>query len=216
MSFPLVAPEDRAWRSVTGLVEDVINPGEAMLKWANNEGLHGRTIGQKDRQTTMSSGSEIHRALESSIDGGPPDPEDYAPSARAGVRGVKTWKTSRQVDLLAVETELKSDTLRVSGREDYLRRCKAPRCACGGEGVVVGDLKTGSLRTYPEYHLQPAAYWYMRLENFPDLVVCTAEILCIDREGNVRVVPCIFGPEQFRLAAEWHTELMEGRGRMFV
>lgn len=196
------------WRTVTDIVNDVINPGDAFVRHANREGLAGRALYSDERKAKMEGGTEVHMVLEAMKKG-----EEVAvtsfPAARRGyVLGLKRWRKRFDRRILAVEIELESPTLRVRGRTDYVRACQKEGCSCGGEGLVIGDLKVGSLVTYIQAHLQVSGYHRMWLEEEREGTICGGEVLCVNANGDFSVWPVLAVPDDFLFAADWHERFL--------
>lgn len=196
------------YRTVTDLVNDVVNPGEALTRHANREGLAGRGLYSEQRREKMAGGTEVHTALEDLRDGKEVIVDSFPVARRGYALGIKRWHERFERRIVAVEVELVSKVLMVKGRTDYVRACQKDDCACRGEGLVLGDLKVGRLTTYIQAHLQVGAYHCIWLEEGREGVICGREVLCVNANGDFAVWPGLATPEAFLKAADWHTELL--------
>jgi hypothetical protein len=195
------------YRSVTDLVSAVVNPGEALARHANKEGLAGRSLFSEERREKMEGGTEVHAVLEDLRDGKEIILEDYPVARRGYVQGMRNWHGRFKRRILQCEVELISETLRVKGRADYVRACQRPHCFCNGQGLIIGDLKVGRLVTFVQAHLQVSGYHYIWVETGRDGIVCGGEVLCVNAAGDFSVWPVLASPHAFVAAADWHKEL---------
>lgn len=200
------------FRSVTDLVTDVINPGEALARHANREGLAGRTLFSDERREKMEGGSEVHAALEDLRNECIVQPDHYPVARRGYVRGLLSWQKRFERRITQVEVELVSEILKVKGRADYVRLCQKAGCSCEGKGLVLGDLKVGKLVTFVQAHLQVGGYHYIWIERGLPGIICGGEVLCVNANGDFKVWTGLASPEAFVAAANWHAELVPLRG----
>ena len=184
-------------------VAKLINPGEGLIRWANQQGLEGRPL---NRARRSSEGTQAHAILQRlTRDGVFPDAaEHYETPLWGPVVAMGNWYRSGPREFLDAERRLKSTRRMLVGRCDYVRACRLPHCPCRGSGGVLGDLKTGGLTVYIEAHYQVAGYRSLWEEVGLMPTICRGEVLAVDGRGNFRVVPAVATPEQFdRLFAVW-------------
>jgi hypothetical protein len=208
---PSVSEATLEFRTVTDLVTDVVNPGRALERHANKEGLAGRALFSDERREKMEGGTEVHTVLEDLRDGAAVDVAGYPVARRGYVKGITRWQQRFDRKIVDVEVEVVSDVLKVKGRIDYVRLCQKQGCGCGGEGFILGDLKVGKLVTYVTAHLQVAAYHYIWIEAGHSAAICGGEVLCVNAAGDFAVWPVLASPDAFVKAADWHAELVPMR-----
>lgn len=196
------------FRSVTDLVTDVVNPGEALARHANREGLAGRTLFSEERREKMEGGTEVHSVLEDLRDECVVEVSDYPVARRGYVRGLLSWQKRFERRITQVEVELVSEVLKVKGRADYVRLCQKAGCSCEGKGLVLGDLKVGKLVTFVQAHLQVSGYHYIWIERGLPGIICGGEVLCVNANGDFKVWTVLASPEDFVAAANWHTRFV--------
>lgn len=195
------------YRSVTDLVHAVVNPGEALARHANREGLEGRALFSEERREKMEGGTEVHTVLEDLRDGKEILVENFPVARRGYVRGMQKWHKRFERRIIECEVELVSEALRVKGRADYTRACQKSDCFCAGRGIIIGDLKVGRLVTYIQAHLQVAAYHYIWIEESRPEIICGGEVLCVNAAGDFKAWPVLASTFAFVAAAKWHAEL---------
>lgn len=195
------------YRSVTDIVTDTINPGAALARHANKEGLEGRGLFSEDRQEKMQGGTEVHTVLEALRDHEAVDTQAFPAARRGYARGILRWHGRFDRKILMAEVDVSSVELRIKGRIDYVRACQKASCPCGGEGVVLGDLKVGKLVTFVTAHLQVGGYHAIWLNEEREQVVCGGEVLCVNALGDFKIWPSLASPRAFFAAADWHEEL---------
>ena len=169
-------------------VAKVLNPGEGLLRWANSVGLEGKTLEQA-RGSGRSSGSSVHQVMEA-LAGRRAMPRKGELSAAARPYAVELyrWWTGNDVQAHSVEVEVASQVHRFHGRMDYARWCRAPGCHCFGEGVVLGDVKTGASSPFPEHLVQLTGYRVAWPESgYDPRHVCGTEVLCLPKGGEPAV-----------------------------
>lgn len=198
--------EERGWRSVTTVAKDVVNPGEALLRWANSQGLKGLSM-EASRRSGQLAGTKVHTALSAWARGDEPDPQEFDRTHRRYLAGLIAWRRRRDHRILFAEVKLEDPALRVTGRVDYCRECRRPGCSCGGSGGVLGDLKLGGLRTYAEAHVQVAGYHHLWIVEGREPAICGTEVLALDWHGNAQAHVCRATPQDFVKAADWQDRL---------
>lgn len=196
------------YRSVTDLVSDVINPGDALARHANKEGLAGRALFSEERREKMEGGTEVHTVLEDLRDGKEVVLSSFPVPRQGYVRGLVKWQERFERRITQVEVEVDSVVLRVKGRVDYVRACQKPGCSCEGKGFILGDLKVGRLVTFIQAHLQVSAYHYVWIEEGREGVICGGEVLCVNAAGDFSVWAVLAVPDDFLFAANWHERLV--------
>lgn len=199
---------ERAWRTVTDISNDVVNPGDALARHANREGLAGRGLYSDERQEVMEGGNAAHGVFELLQEGKTVEAKDYEVAVRGFVRGILSWQNQFERKILETEVEVVAEKPRIKGRIDILRACTKPDHDCGGKGVVIVDGKMGKLVTYLPSHLQVGGYHYLWLYEERTAPICGREILCINAEGRFKVWPGLATPEQFLSAAIWQDYLV--------
>lgn len=196
-------------------VAKVLNPGEGLVRWANKVGLAGRTLEQA-RGGGKQTGTKVHSALKTLMDGHQPDLSDYPEAGRGYVRQLTDWWTHNDVQGLYLEEEVRSERHRFHGRLDLVRRCTTRFCHCYGEGARVADVKTGTNRAYAEHHLQLSAYklGWPECGKAP-LHICGAEVVCLPKDSSgAVVVESAMPPEAFLHAlALWRFVDASNEGR---
>lgn len=195
---PLPPPPD--WTSPSKVAK-TLNPGEGLLRWANQQGLKGVPLAVA-RKPGTGAGLSVHSFLERLTAGEDPDVVEAAAAplqAPTGsyVRGLCGWWREQRPVVLFTEEKVASERLRVRGRIDLVRACTRLGCECYGEGAVISDAKTGGLTAYVESHLQAATY----REMWPDVGLrpehlCGVELVCLDDRARWNVEPCSVTREQ--------------------
>jgi hypothetical protein len=126
---------------------------EALLWWANQEGLAGRDY-RKSREAAADAGTLAHAMVEASIKDVPVvipptmDPEQVK-LARLSFSAFEEWFQGSHIELVETEMHLVSQQHRFGGTPDAVGRLKGQLCLL--------DWKT-SKGIYPEYVIQLAAY----------------------------------------------------------
>lgn len=207
---PLPADADQGWRALTDVVEEVVNPGQETIRWANREGLKGRSIEQVRAQAAPR-GTRVHSVLTALLLGDEVVLERWPKELRGYASGVLNWQRRRDRKLQHTELPAQSTSMRVTARIDYLRECQRLDCECAGSGSALGDLKTGGL--YPTVRAALQVIGGVVLAREDGLVerVCSAEVLCVNAQGDYQVHQVKVNEDRFRRAAAWHADLVQLR-----
>lgn len=196
------------WRTVTDISNDVSNPGEALARHANREGLEGRSLFSDERQERMEGGTKVHEVFDLLRAGEEVDPKSYEVKLRGYVGGLLAWHSRFERKILKTEVEVENPKTKVRGRIDVVRACTKEGCPCDSTGIVVLDGKIGKLVTYLPAHLQVAGYEYLWMFEERPQPVCGREILCVNAAGAFKVWEGLCTPEMFITASIWHEDLV--------
>jgi hypothetical protein len=153
----------------------------ALLWWANQEGLAGRSIRGEDSaaQKAADIGTIAHAMMECDIKGKEFIKDDYPadliPPAEKAFSAYCEWKNQTQLSMAESEMPLVSKKYRYGGTLDTILV----------KGVLsLGDFKTSNA-IYMDYLLQLAAYRNLWEENFPDrLIVGGFHLLRFSKQGD--------------------------------
>lgn len=136
----------------------------ALLWWANQEGLAGRSIRGEDStaQKAADIGTIAHAMMECDIKGREFKPDGIAEElldpAKKAFSAYIEWKNQTQLSLCEAEMPLVSKRYRYGGTLDTILV----------KGILsLGDFKTSNA-IYADYLLQLSAYRNLWEENFPD------------------------------------------------
>jgi hypothetical protein len=129
---------------------------EALMWWANQEGLAGRNYRDSQKQAA-DAGTFAHAMVEAQIHGEQwTPPETATPEqlklARLSFDAWKEWITNSRIKFIATEPHLVSEEYRFGGTPDAIGKLKS--------GICLLDWKT-SKGIYAEYLVQLAAYEHL-------------------------------------------------------
>lgn len=146
--------------SVTTIIGETLGWNkQALIRWANAEGLAGRES-SKTRDIAADIGTLTHKLVQAHLEGKPePDLSGYAPAdvekAKVAFSAFKEWWKQSGLSVLWCEFQLVHEELWYGGTIDILA-CRVVGRRRKPEYVLL-DIKTGN-DTYPEHVVQVAAY----------------------------------------------------------
>lgn len=155
---------------------------DALLIWANREGLAGRDL-EAARDIAAGIGTIVHAMIEASVKGETYTlaavPEDMATAAAQSFGAWEKWKRANVAEVIASEVSIVSESMQCGGTADmvYLNQ-DGRRC--------MFDVKTGR-GVYAEHVLQVAAYGSLWNEAHPDEPIEEYVVLRVDRDTGRRV-----------------------------
>lgn len=159
--------------SVTTIIGRFKESG-ALLYWANNAGLEGKTLDQA-RIPAATAGTMAHNLVESHLNKRPL-PEltgdaDVIAKARRAFDAFLTWSEMSRLEVRHTEVSLASATYRFGGTLDAIGIIN------GGNGLALIDWKTSN-SIYADYLYQLAAYKLLWEENYPEHPITGGAHLC--------------------------------------
>jgi hypothetical protein len=157
--------------SVTTILSRFKDSG-GLLYWANEQGLHGKTLDQARFEATTP-GSLGHLMVEAHIHGREylPDrqPADLLEKARAAFDAYLAWEQMTAITFRHTEVALISEQHRFGGTLDAIGMI--------GNHLVLCDWKCAN-SVYADYLYQLAAYKLLWEENYPDHPIAGGFHLC--------------------------------------
>lgn len=226
------AGSDRRERmvSVTTVLGVLAKP--ALIRWAEAQGAAGavraermgeldgvepeqavervRTLGlgaDAARDEAAGRGLDTHAVLEAWMtEGRPPNVAEFEPEVRGYVQGLASWLVEHDPELVWSERVIAHPDQRYAGRADL-------RARIDGRDVIV-DLKTSrSGRSYPEAHIQVAAYAAAEVacgEDPPDGTM----VVCVGPDGSFEAIAGCAAPDAFERVLAVHRLMGDVRGRL--
>lgn len=159
--------------SVTTIIGRFKDSG-ALLYWANNAGLEGKTLDQA-RIPAATAGTMAHSLVEAHLnkrelptlegDG------EIIGKARRAFDAYLTWSAMTKLEVRHTEVSLASERHKFGGTLDAIGIVN------GSNGLALIDWKTSN-SIYPDYLYQLAAYKLLWEENYPDHPITGGAHLC--------------------------------------
>jgi CRISPR/Cas system-associated exonuclease Cas4 (RecB family) len=138
--------------SVTQVLSASWSKGEALIQWANREGLQGRKY-TDTRDVAATTGTIAHALVLARMGGPQADVRQYSldevRAAKIPAHHASDWLDGRSVEAIVVEEPLVSSKLGFGGTPDWYGILDGKR--------TLLDIKT-SARIYPVHYVQLAAY----------------------------------------------------------
>lgn len=164
--------------SVTTVLKQLGWGSEALIYWANQEGLSGRNI-EEARQSPLTVGSVTHALVEADARGMEPLdlgklPEEIVGQARLAFSAWERWRSRNGFQVLATEQSLCSKTLRFGGTFDL---------AFVTDKISIMDFKTSNA-IYSKDVCQVAAYGRLWDEHHPDRPVSEYHLIRLSKEDG--------------------------------
>jgi genome maintenance exonuclease 1 len=216
--------------SVTGVLNVLAKP--ALIRWAEEKGAAGavraermgelvdvdpseavhrvRALGlgaDAARNEAAGRGLDTHSVLETWMtEGEPPNVADYPADVRGYIQGVARWLIAEAPELIWAERIVCHPRLRYAGRADL-------RARIGGRDVIV-DLKTNRSGTsYPEAHIQVAAYTAAEVECGEDPPDGTL-VVCVGPDGTYEALHGLAGADSFEHVLDCYRLMGDVRSRV--
>lgn len=159
--------------SVTAIIGRFKDSG-ALLYWANNAGLEGKTLDQA-RIPAATAGTMAHSLVEAhlnkrelpALEGD----SEIIGKARRAFDAYLTWSAMTKLEVRHTEVSLASEKHKFGGTLDAIGIVN------GSNGLALIDWKTSN-SIYPDYLYQLAAYKLLWEENYPDHPITGGAHLC--------------------------------------
>ena len=159
--------------SVTTIIGRFKDSG-ALLYWANNAGLEGKTLDQA-RIPAATAGTMAHSLVEAhlnkrelpALEGD----SEIIGKARRAFDAYLTWSAMTKLEVRHTEVSLASEKHKFGGTLDAIGIVN------GSNGLALIDWKTSN-SIYPDYLYQLAAYKLLWEENYPDHPITGGAHLC--------------------------------------
>jgi PD-(D/E)XK nuclease superfamily len=165
--------EGKRLPSVTTIIGRFKDSG-ALLYWANNAGLEGKTLDQA-RIPAATAGTMAHNLVEAHLNKRPlPELEgdaDVIAKARRAFDAYLSWSDMTKLQVRHTEVSLASGKHKFGGTLDAIGVIN------GSNGLALIDWKTSN-SIYPDYLYQLAAYKLLWEENYPDHPITGGAHLC--------------------------------------